>query len=84
MIPYYEFDKNFTFEGETHNFWEMVYIDKGKVLIKSESKEMILSQGEIIFHKPNEFHAIRAYESEPNFFVISFSCSSSISSQIQQ
>ena len=71
-IHYYEFDKNFTFGGETHDFWEMVYVDKGTVLVKSEKEEMILGQGDIIFHKPNEFHAIRAYDSEPNFFVITF------------
>lgn len=75
-IHYYEFDKNFTFDGESHDFWEMVYVDKGKVLVKSEKDEILLNQEEIIFHKPNEFHAIRAYESEPNFFVISFVCNS--------
>ncbi|MBO4979276.1 MAG: helix-turn-helix transcriptional regulator [Clostridia bacterium] len=71
-IHYYEFDKSFTFGGESHDFWEMVYVDKGKVLVKSEREELVLGQGDIIFHKPNEFHAIRAYDSEPNFFVISF------------
>ena len=71
-VHYYEFDKTFSFEGEQHDFWEMVYIDKGSVMIKTENKETVLNQGEVIFHKPNEFHAIRAYESEPDFFVISF------------
>ena len=75
-IHYYEFDKNFAFDGETHDFWEMVYIDKGKVLVKSEENEIVLAQGDVIFHKPNEFHAIKAYESAPNFFVISFECQS--------
>lgn len=76
-IHYYEYDKSFAFDGERHDFWEMVYIDKGKVLVKSEENEIILKQGDIIFHKPNEFHAIKSYESEPNFFVISFVCQSS-------
>lgn len=75
-IHYYEFDKNFSFGGESHNFWEMVYVDKGKVLVTNERDEIILSQGDIVFHKPNEFHAIRSYESEPNFFVITFVCKS--------
>ena len=75
-IHYYEFDKNFSFEGEKHDFWEMVYIDKGKVQIQSEKKKIILTQGEIIFHRPNEFHAIKAVDSSPNFFVISFVCNS--------
>lgn len=76
-IHYYEFGKDFVFDGESHDFWEMVYVDKGNVAIKcDEEKEIILKQGEVIFHKPNEFHTIRSYESSPNFFVISFVSSS--------
>ena len=75
-IHYYEFDKNFSFNGEKHDFWEMVYIDKGKVQIQSEKDILILNQGEIVFHRPNEFHSIKAFESSPNFFVISFVCNS--------
>ena len=75
-LHYYEFDKNFSFEGEKHDFWEMVYIDKGMVEIKREDKKEIFSQGEIIFHKPNEFHSIKAVDSSPNFFVVSFVCTS--------
>ncbi len=71
-IHYYEFDKNFIFEGESHDFWEMVYVDFGKVKVKYGDKECELSQGDVIFHAPNEFHSIRAHESSPNFFVISF------------
>ena len=67
---------DFVFEGESHPFWEMVYVDKGQVEVQSEKDTIILKQGEIIFHKPNEFHAIKAHESSPNFFVISFVCSS--------
>lgn len=75
-IHYYEFDKNFVFSGESHNFWEMVYVDKGQVVVKSEKNEILLTQGDVIFHEPNEFHAIKAWDSEPNFFVISFVCNS--------
>lgn len=75
-IHYYEFDRNFVFEGESHDFWEMVYVDKGRVKILRDGEEIILSQGEIVFHRPNEFHAIRSHESSPNFFVVSFVSSS--------
>ena len=71
-IHYYEFDSTFVFEGESHDFWEMVYVDSGRVKVKSGEDECELSQGDIIFHAPNEFHSIRALESSPNFFVISF------------
>ncbi len=76
-IHYYEFDKNFVFSGECHDFWEMVYVDKGCVQIQRDNEIIFLKQGELIFHRPNEFHSVRAYGSSPNFFVISFVCNSS-------
>lgn len=75
-VHYYEFDKNFVFNGEEHDFWEMVYIDKGRVQVRSDNENLILSQGEIVFHRPNEFHSIKALNSAPNFFVVSFVCKS--------
>jgi len=76
-IHYYEFNKNYSYDGESHNFWEMVYIDAGTVQIKANNKEFHLKQGEVIFHKPNEFHTIKTNEeTAANVFVISFVCSS--------
>lgn len=75
-IHYYEFGPNFVFQGESHDFWELVYVDKGKVQVRRDNEELILKQGELLFHQPNEFHSIRSLESSPNFFVISFSSAS--------
>ena len=75
-IHYFEFGQNFVFDGEKHNFWEMVYIDKGAVKVLRDKEELVFKQGDIVFHKPNEFHAIRAHESSPCFFVITFICNS--------
>lgn len=77
-IHSYECDENFVFEGERHDFWEMVYVNSGMVEIKREDETMILKQGSIIFHEPNEFHAIKSYQSSPDFFVLSFVCKSSV------
>lgn len=75
-IHYYEFGPNFVFQGESHDFWEMVYVDKGKVQVRRDEEALILKQGELLFHQPNEFHSIRSIDSSPNFFVISFSSTS--------
>lgn len=75
-IHYYEVDPHFVFEGEHHDFWELVYIDKGSVAICRDNEEIVLQQGEVVFHRPNEFHSIRSLDSAPNFFVISFASSS--------
>ena len=75
-IHYYEVDPHFVFEGEQHDFWELVYVDKGSVAVRRDNEEIVLQQGQVIFHRPNEFHSIRSLDSAPNFFVISFVSSS--------
>ena len=76
-IHYYELGKNFSFDGESHDFWEMVYTDVGEVEITANNKTIYLKQGEIIFHKPNEFHTLKSNKkTASNVFVISFVCSS--------
>ena len=76
-VHYYEFAKDFRFEGERHNHWEMVYVDRGQVFIRAGAQDLCLKQGEVVFHKPNEFHTIRADGMHPaDVFVISFYSSS--------
>ena len=83
MIHYFEYGRNFVFDGESHDYWEMVYVDKGQVAIKAGTdEEIILSQGEVVFHCPNEFHSIRSYNSSPNFFVICFTCLSDVLNEL--
>ena len=73
---YYKSPRNFQFEGEQHDFWEFIYIDKGKMLITAGNKQYVLRAGELAFHKPGEFHAVCAYEDIPSNFIISaFDCS---------
>ena len=73
-VLYFEFSKEYKFHGESHNFWELVYVDKGTISVATDSEEYVLTQGDIIFHKPNEWHAFRANGVvAPNIAVISFS-----------
>ncbi|MBQ8637305.1 MAG: helix-turn-helix transcriptional regulator [Clostridia bacterium] len=76
-IHYYELGKNFNYEGESHDFWELVYVDAGQVDIIANERSVHLKQGEIIFHRPNEFHSIKTTSNTvANVFVISFVSSS--------
>ncbi len=73
-VLYFEFSKEYQFHGESHNFWELVYVDKGTISVTTDSEEYVLTQGDIIFHKPNEWHMFRANGVvAPNIAVISFS-----------
>ena len=76
-VHYFEFGADYRSHGESHDFWEMVYADKNDLVCTVEGKEIILPEGEAIFHKPNEFH-IHAADGEraPNVFIISFECKS--------
>ncbi|MBQ7119327.1 MAG: helix-turn-helix transcriptional regulator [Oscillospiraceae bacterium] len=77
-IHYYEFGRDFSFGGEVHDFWEMVYVDRGRVHITADNRCITLEQGEVAFHKPNEFHTISTdSDIAADVFVISFVCSSS-------
>ncbi len=75
-IHYYEFGRGFSFGGEVHDFWEMVYVDRGRVSITADNRSFCLEQGEVAFHKPNEFHSIRTADTAADVFVITFVCSS--------
>ena len=74
-IHYFEFDKNFVSHTESHDFWELVYADKGDLICSIEDNEIVLKEGEVIFHKPGVTHAHRADgRRAPNVFIISFEC----------
>ncbi|MDF2672862.1 MAG: hypothetical protein K0R09_1127 [Clostridiales bacterium] len=74
-IHYFEFACNYIFKGEKHNFWEFLYVDKGEVEVMADTKGYKLTQGDIIFHKPNEFHSEWANgKVAPNLMVMSFEC----------
>lgn len=74
---YFEFAKNYVFKGEKHDFWEAVYVDKGVLEVMADTSHYILEAGQMIFHKPNEFHSLWANgEIAPNVVVFSFDCNS--------
>lgn len=74
-IHYFEYTGEFLFDGESHDFWEFVCVDKGTAKIWMNDKELILHKGEIAFHEPNEFHNVSTYSQiAPNLVVISFRC----------
>ena len=74
-IHYFEFDKHFVSHVESHDFWELVYADKGDLICSRDGHEEILKEGEVLFHKPGAVHALRADgKRAPNIFIISFEC----------
>ena len=74
---YMEFSKAFSYSGEKHDFWEMVYIDKGEMICTADKNRFTLKSGELTFHKPNEFHNLEGNQVNPtNVSIITFECHS--------
>jgi AraC-type DNA-binding domain-containing proteins len=77
LITFYykELTSQLNIEGENHDFWELVYIDKGEIEIYTDTNHYELCQGDIVFYKPNEYHAGRTIKNTaPNLIIISFEC----------
>ena len=59
-VHYFEYRSDFHFPGEVHDFWEFQCIDKGSAKVCTDEAIYHLSRGQVIFHKPNEFHTMEA------------------------
>ena len=78
-----KFENNYCFSGEMHNFWELVYVTEGSLFVSEDSKIYELSQGELIFHKPMEFHRIWVEkEQSAKAIIMSFELENDIFSEL--
>ena len=76
-IYYFEFDKNFSHPMQKNNFWEMMYVDSGKVNAIADGIGQIVTQGQLVFNRPMEVHAHVSNKVDPNnMLVITFTCNS--------
>lgn len=72
---YRELPSSYLGSGEKHDFWELVYVDKGEFEISTDTGTYHLNQGDIIFYMPDEYHVGRAMNNTaPNLVIISFEC----------
>lgn len=84
-IHYFEYMCDFSFPGESHDFWEFLCVDKGEVNVLAGKKFHVLKKGDIIFHKPNEFHNVKSNGLiAPNLVVMSFACTSPVMSFFEE
>ena len=61
--------------GERHDFWELVYVDRGEVIVRANDSEYLLKTGEMAFHRPNEYHNVAPYCGKAaDIIIIAFVC----------
>ncbi len=74
-VHYYGYRKTFSFSGEKHDFWELMYIDKGEVLTRADDRKFVLRQNQLTLFAPNEFHDLHVHGAKAaNVVVVSFEC----------
>ena len=77
-MHFFDYDTEFVFEGELHDFWELVCVYKGSTKVAAGKEQHTLKEGEIIFHEPNEFHAIHtSNKTSTRLIVITFDANGS-------
>ncbi|MBR4941329.1 MAG: helix-turn-helix transcriptional regulator [Clostridia bacterium] len=62
---YYTLPEDFSFEGESHDFWELGYVDRGQVAVRQGENSYLLKSGEMMLYKPNTFHNCRVWQGKP-------------------
>ena len=67
------FEENYSFDGETHSFWEMVVVLDGEIGVCAGNKILSLSKGDAFLHEPMEFHRIWSeHQTCPTVIIFTF------------
>ena len=78
-LHFFEFDKDFETVGERHPFYELVYVNTGKLYIESEDFTGLLFKNQAIIHRENSIHSLKCItETRPSVIIIGFECDSSV------
>lgn len=68
-----QWDAAYSFAGEQHDFWEVVFVAAGEVESVEDGRVYRLQSGNLLFHAPMEFHTIRsAGGTAPHVYIMSF------------
>lgn len=74
-----KYNEGYFFDGESHDFWELVCNLDGKLGITGGRYVYSLKSGECFFHRPMEYHRLWAEsETKPEVIVVTFSCNNII------
>lgn len=78
-IHYFEFTNEYHTDYDSHNFYELIFIDKGSLNIAAENFKGILCQHQLIIHRPNEAHSLSTEDmAAPIVVIIGFECNNDI------
>ncbi|MBQ8907505.1 MAG: helix-turn-helix transcriptional regulator [Clostridia bacterium] len=71
-VHFFDFDKSFATEYDSHPFYELIFVSSGALDILSEGFSGTLEKDTLLIHAPNEKHALRAGGKAPAVIIIGF------------
>lgn len=79
------YDEGYAFAGESHNFWECVYVINGGICVSGDERVYNLSEDTIIFHKPLELHKFYVNNSKgADLLIFSFSAEGALTDYLRE
>ena len=76
-IHYIEMTKNYIFTGESHPYWEVLYVDRNSLLVTLDEETFPATSGDLILIAPGQFHAFRGDgKHNANVMLVGFACDS--------
>ena len=73
---YHEKEQGFLFAGESHPMMELTYVDQGSLHSVADGLDLQLSQGELVFYAPGQWHMQYAdIGMAPRYVTITFAAS---------
>jgi len=77
-------DAGYAFPGEAHNFWECVCVLEGALCVTADDRVYEMDAGQIIFHKPLEFHKLHVTSPDgATLLIFSFDAEGPMTAQLE-
>lgn len=77
-VHFFEFPKGYETERAKHPFWELIFVNTGRLQIRSEDYTGKLRKNEMIIHPANSYHALTCpVDRETSVIILGFECLSS-------
>ena len=75
-VHFFEFPEGYYTETDKHDFYELVFVSSGEIIVSSEHFNGVIKKNQMIIHSPAEKHSLRCEKGYlPTAIIIGFTCS---------
>ncbi len=76
-LHFFEFKRDFSTKHERHPFYELLFVNTGKIHVSSDDYTGFVSKNQMLIHRANTDHSLSATsDGEPSVIIIGFVCDS--------